>query len=56
MKWLSQKRIETFLGKYTWSGLVLIKPQGHVIKTGLRHWHFPRVFLTFYLEDPLCKA
>ena len=56
MKRLFRKRTGTFLGKYPWCSPVLIKSQGNVIKAGLRHWHFPRIFLTFYSEDPFCGA
>ena len=56
MKWLSRKTIGSFLGKYPRCSPVLIKAQGNATEAGLRHWHFPRIILTFYSEDPFRRA
>ena len=56
MKWLPRKRIGAFLGKCPLCSPALLKSQGNVIEAGLRHWHFTRIFLAFYLEDRISRA
>ena len=48
------KKIGTFLRKYLWCSPMLIKSQGNAIKAGIRH--FLWIFLTSYLDEPLCRA